>query len=286
MAVVRFGVNTFVWASPFSTDNALQLAAKASQFGFDVLEIACEQPELIDLSRVREALDANQLQAIVCGAFGADRDISSDDESIRHGAAMYIRWLIDAAVALNAPLVCGPMYSQTGKARLVPPDVRDTECRRAVEALKRLGDYAAERDVRLAIEPLNRFETDMVNTTEQAVQLIEDVGNPNVGLHLDTFHMHIEEKSSADAIRMAGPHVFHVHACENDRGVPGTGQVAWEAVAAALQEIRYDGAVVIESFTPEVRSIAQAVSLWRPIAPDQDTIARDGLRFLKQLFSR
>lgn len=177
------------------------------------------------------------------------------------------------------------MYSQTGKARLLPADIRDAERRRTVQALKELGDYAGERGVRLALEPLNRFETDMINTTEQALALIEEIGSPHVGLHLDTFHMHIEEKSSADAVRMAGRHVFHFHACENDRGIPGSGQVAWRAVADALRDIAYDGAVVIESFTPKVRSIAQAVSLWRPIAPDQDAIARDGLQFLKQLFT-
>lgn len=282
---MRFGVNTFVWESPFTTEVAPALAAKANQLGFDVLEIACEQPELIDVPRVRDIVSEHGLQVIVCGAFGPGRDVSSDSEAVRANAKDYIRWLIDAAFDLDSPLVCGPMYSQTGKARLMPADMRDTERRRTVEALKELGDYAGDRGVRLALEPLNRFETDMINTTEQALALIEEIGSPHVGLHLDTFHMHIEEKSSADAVRMAGRHVFHFHACENDRGIPGSGQVAWRAVADALRDIAYDGAVVIESFTPKVRSIAQAVSLWRPIAPDQDAIARDGLQFLKQLFT-
>lgn len=282
--IVQFGVNTFVWESPFTTETASALAAKASRLGFDVLELACEQPELIDVPRVREILASHRLQAIVCGAFGPGRDLSSDDETVRASAKEFVRWLIDAAAELGSPLVCGPMYSQTGKARLVSPDVRTAERRRAAEALTKLGDYAAKRGVRLAIEPLNRFETDMVNTTEQALALIEETGSSHIGVHLDTFHMHIEEKSSADAVRLAGRRLFHVHACENDRGVPGTGQIAWQAVADALRDIQYDGAVVIESFTPKVRSIAQAVSLWRPIAPDQDSIARDGLQFLKRLF--
>jgi len=135
----------------------------------------------------------------------------------------------------------------------------------------------------LAFEPLNRFETDMVNVVEQGLKLIDDVGEPNLGLHIDTFHMHLEEKDPAAAIREAGDRVFHVHACENDRGVPGTGQVNWEEIFKALREINYQGIVSIESFTPEVKSIARAVCIWRTIAPDQDSIARDGLEFLKSL---
>ncbi|MFA9403185.1 MAG: TIM barrel protein, partial [Anaerolineales bacterium] len=135
--------------------------------------------------------------------------------------------------------------------------------------------------IRLAFEPLNRFETDLINIVDQGLKLIDDVGAPNLGLHLDTFHMHLEEKNSATAIKDAGKRLFHFHACENDRGVPGTGQVDWGGVFQALVEIEYQGAVVIESFTPEVKSIARAVCIWREIAPDQDTIARDGLKFIK-----
>jgi D-psicose/D-tagatose/L-ribulose 3-epimerase len=143
--------------------------------------------------------------------------------------------------------------------------------------------YAAEREVRLAFEPLNRFETDLINVVDQGLKLIEDVGAPNLGFHLDTFHMHLEEKDSAAAVRKAGDRVFHVHACENDRGVPGTGQVDWNGVFRALREIEYQGHVVIESFTPEVKSIARAVCIWREIAPSQDAIAGEGLKFLQTL---
>lgn len=123
----------------------------------------------------------------------------------------------------------------------------------------------------------------MINTTEQALSYVNDVGHPNIGLHLDTFHMHLEERDAAAAIRQAGDRLFHFHACENDRGVPGFGQVQWQRIADGLRNSGYDGPVVIESFTPEVQSIARAACIWRPVAPDQDTIAREGLAFLKQL---
>ena len=282
---MRFGVNTFVWESPLTTARVEALADKAVQLGFDVLELACEDTALLDFPQVRDALAARGLEPVVCGAFGPGRDISSDDASARQGGFAYIRQLIDAAAVVGARIVCGPMYSQTGKARLLPDDARRAERRRAASALKELADYAAERGVRLALEPLNRFETDMINTVQQGMDFLAEVDHPAVGLHLDTFHMHIEEKSSADAVRLAGDRLFHFHACENDRGIPGTGQVAWKSIASALREIGYQGAVVIESFTPAVRSIAQAVCLWRPIAPDQDSIAREGLRFLRQLLA-
>lgn len=282
---MRFGVNTFIWESPLSTAHVGPLADKAAQLGCQVLELACEDPALIDFPRVRDVLAARGLEPIVCGAFGPGRDISSDDPANREGGIAYIRQLIDAAAVLGAGLVCGPMYSQTGKARLLPDEERRAERRRAAAALRELAGYAAERGVRLALEPLNRFETDMINTARQGMDFLAEVDHPAVGLHLDTFHMHIEEKNSADAVRLAGDRLYHFHACENDRGIPGTGQVAWEAIAAALKEIGYRGPVVIESFTPKVRTIAQAVCLWRPIAPDQDTIAREGLAFLRRLLA-
>jgi D-psicose/D-tagatose/L-ribulose 3-epimerase len=131
------------------------------------------------------------------------------------------------------------------------------------------------------MEPLNRFETDMMNVVSQGLQFIDETGMENVGLHLDSFHMHLEEKNSAQAIRQAGSSVFHFHACENDRGVPGTGQVWWTEIAQALREIDYQGPVVIESFTNQVKEIARSVCIWREIAPSQDAIAEQGLRFLK-----
>ena len=137
--------------------------------------------------------------------------------------------------------------------------------------------------MQLALEILNRFETDMLNTVAQGMDFIKDVGRDNVGLHLDTFHMHLEEKNSPAAIRLAGDRLFHFHACENDRGVPGTGQVNWNGIAQALKDIHYNHAIVIESFTPDVKEIAGAVRIWREIAPDQDTIAQQGLKFLHTL---
>ncbi|OGO10892.1 MAG: hypothetical protein A2Y53_04800 [Chloroflexi bacterium RBG_16_47_49] len=281
---MKFGVNSFVWVSPSTTEAVIALAPKVKSMGFDILEIACENPDLLDISSIKDALSANQLSAIICGVFGPDRNICSADPMIRVNACKYILWLIDAADQLGSPVVCGPMYSAVGKAHLEDGAAREKEWSLAASELGEMADAAAGKGIRLALEPLNRFETDMINTVSQGLAFIEDVGRANIGFHLDTFHMHLEEKSSADAIRLAGDKIFHFHACENDRGVPGTGQVHWQEIAAAIKSVKYQGPIVIESFTSQVKEIARAVSIWREIAPSQDAIAQQGLQFLRSLF--
>lgn len=282
---MKFGVNTFVWFSPCTTAAINDLAPKVKAMGFDILEISVENPALIDAKLANEILKKNQLEGIICGAFGPDRNICSGDPKIRENAKTYIRWLIDAAKAIESEVICGPMYSSVGKDHLEDSESRAKEWEMAVSGIREMADYGLERGVKLAFEPLNRFETDMINVVTQGNQFIDDVGRKNVGFHLDTFHMHLEEKSSAEAIRQAGDRIFHFHACENDRGVPGTGQVQWLGIAQALKEVGYKGPVVIESFTSQVKEIARAVCIWREIAPSQDAIAIQGLKFLKSLLA-
>jgi len=280
---VKFGVSTFVWVSPFTTAAARDLAPKVKAMGFDILEIACETPALIDAREVGKVVRDNGLDAIVCGAWGPDRDLANANPAPVKASKDYVRWLIDAAAELGSPTVCGPMYSGVGKAHLDEESARRAEWQRSVEGVREMAQAAADKGVRLALEPLNRFETDMINIVDQGMRFIDEVGQANVGLHLDTFHMHLEERNSAAAIRKASDRIFHFHACENDRGVPGVGQVHWKELAAALKDVRYAGPVVIESFTSEVKEIARAVNIWREIAPSQDAIASEGLKFLRSI---
>ena len=277
-----FGASTYLWVSPFG-DDALHLARHARELGFDVLEICIEQPSRVSAEAVSAAAEDAGVAVSVCGAFGPERDVSHEERSVRRSGLDYLRGCIDLAAAVGSPHVAGPMYSATGKARLLSPSEREQQRRWAVASLREAGEYAGERGVSLAIEPLNRFETDLVNTVAQGVELCERIGLANVGLLLDTFHMNIEERSLPKAIRLAGGRVFHVHACENDRGAPGTGHIDWTGVAVALGEIGYTGQVVIESFTPEIQEIARAVSLWRPLAESPDALATEGLAFLHDL---
>jgi D-psicose/D-tagatose/L-ribulose 3-epimerase len=279
---MKFGASTFIWVSPFS-NQTLNLIDKVKNIGFDYLEICIEDPETIDVTSIRNHLNEVGLQALVCGAFGPNRDISSDDESVRQQGVDYIKTCIDIAVQLGSPLVSGPMYSATGKTRLLSPEDKQKQWNLAAENMRIVADYAAEKGIKLAVEPLNRFETDFLNTVQQGLDFFALVDRENVGFLLDTFHMNLEEKDIAAAIKLAGNKIFNFHSCENDRGTPGTGHIPWNEVFQALKEISYDGPVVIESFTTEIKEIARAVSQWRPLAPSQDSLGKEGLQFLKKV---
>ena len=159
----------------------------------------------------------------------------------------------------------------------------DEEWKRCVDGLQELGRYSEEFKVRVAVEPLNRFETFFLNTAADALRLCEEVAHPNIGVLYDTFHANIEEKNQAAAIRLLGKHIFHVHTCENDRGIPGSGPIDWPGVIGALKEIGYDDWLVIESFGPGIKEIAAAACIWRDLAAQPDDIPAIGARNLRAL---
>lgn len=279
---MKIGVNTWVWTSPFTTKE-FDLIPKVKQMGFDVFEVALDDPALIDAALLRKMTEDNGLEVTVCGAFGPTRDISSEDPAIRKNGMDYLRDALRFAEAAGSSLVSGPLYAAVGRARLVPEAQKKREWAWCVDNMRELAGVAADAGVTVGVEPLNRFETDMVNLTEQAIALVDDVGSPVYKIHIDIFHANIEEKSIPDAIRLAGRRLGHFHACENDRGTPGTGHQDWIGIRDALNEVGYNGAVVIESFTPGAVEIAKAASIWRPLAPSQDELASGGVRFLRAL---
>ena len=279
---MKIGVNTFVWTSPFTTRD-FGLIPKIKSMGFDIIEVAVEDASLIDVPLLRETARDEGLAITICGAFGPSRDISSDDPAIRKNGAAYIAECLRLTEAVGSSLFAGPLYSAVGKTRMVSADQKAREREWCVENLRDLGKIASDAGVTIGIEPLNRFETDMINLVDQAIALIHEVGEPACKVHMDTFHANIEEKSIPDAIRRAGDLLGHFHACENDRGTPGTGSIDWIGVRDALREIGYAGPVVIESFTPGIVEIAKAAAVWRPLAPSQDELALQGGRFLREL---
>ena len=280
---MRIGASTFIWVSPFS-NRTLDLIDRVKAFGFDLIEICVEDPQTIDVAAIGARARSAGIGVTICGAFGPDRDVSSDDAAVRAAGLLYLRQCVDFAAALGSPFVSGPMYSAVGKTRLLEPSERRRQWNLAVTSLQEAAGHAAALGVRLAIEPLNRFETDLVNTVDQGVQMVRDIGAGNVGLLLDTFHMNIEEKDIPSAIQRAAGLIVEFHACSSDRGTPGEDHLPWPQIAAALARARYDGPLVIEAFTPEIREIAKAVSIWRPLAASQDDLARDGLAHLRAVF--
>ena len=279
---VKLGVSTWLWTSPFRTEDAASLFEKIASLGYEVVEIAVEDPSLIDSEKIYQELKKNGLQAIVCGAFGSSRDLTSDDEDLQKNALLYIQDCLNISNELGAKFFAGPMYSAVGKARMVPDVQRRTEWNRAVDNLGEVCEMAASKGLELALEPLNRFESDLINNVDDVLRLINDLNHPAAKICLDMFHMNIEEPDPGLAIRKAGDKLLHVQVSENYRGTPGTGNASWAAFYEALLAINYKGAVSIESFTPENKELAGAVCIWRNLAEDQDTFAREGHEFLKR----
>lgn len=279
---VTFGVSTWLWTSPFRTEHAKDLFAKIGGMGYDMVEIAVEDPGLIDTAAIKEELSRNNLQVAVCGAFGPGRDLTSDDTALQKEGMQYIKDCLHIARQLGAGFFAGPMYSAVGKARMVAQEQRRIEWDRAVQNLRIVCDMAADQGLELALEPLNRFESDIINNVQDLLKLIEDIGHPAARIGLDGFHMNIEEPDVEQAIVAAGDKLIHLQVSENYRGTPGSGQTNWQAYMKGLKKINYQGAVSIESFTPDNKELAGAVCIWRKLAPDQDTFAREGLAFLRQ----
>ena len=280
---MRFGLNTFLYTSPFTTDS-VKLLPKFKKWGFDTIEIPIEDPSHIDPAVVQAALEKNGLVCgSVCACMGPDRDLRGNAKQQKTGIK-YLKALIDQAVVLGNARVIGPVYSAVGRADAVAPDEYKKQWATVVKNLKEVCKHAEKKGIEICLEPLNRFETDFINTCDQGLKMIKAVKSKNLKLHLDTFHMNIEQKNQAEAILKAGKALGHFHACGSDRGTPGGDHIDWKPIVKALKEIGYEGDVVIESFTTDVKVIARAAAIWRKIEPKRDNIAVDGLAFLKKAF--
>jgi D-psicose/D-tagatose/L-ribulose 3-epimerase len=278
------GANTWIWVSPLSDERLARLAPWVRELGFDVIELQVESPGDWDPGRAAELLAEHGLGASLCAVMPPGRDLLGDDGEVA-STQDYLRHCVEVAQRIGSRAVGGPLYSAVGRTWLLDAGERPRTIERLAEALRPLADYAGERGVSLALEPLNRYETSLINTAEQGLEVVEAVDSPALGLLLDTYHMNIEEKSPSEAIRAAGSHLVHVHACGSDRGAPGADHLDWASIAEALREVAYGGAICIESFTSENKTIAVAASVWRPLAPSQDALASEGLDFLRTLLA-
>jgi D-psicose/D-tagatose/L-ribulose 3-epimerase len=275
------GANTWIWVSPPTDERLASLAPRVKAMGFDLIELPVESRGDWDPARTADLLGNLGLGASLCVAMGPDRDFVSTDAATVASTQDYLRYCIDAVATLGGNVVAGPIYAPVGRTGLL--DDRAGDIKRLVENLVPVVDYAGDRGVRLGIEPLNRFETSLINTAAQVIDVVDQIDSPACGVLLDTFHMNIEEKHPADAIRAVGSRLVHFHTCGVDRGTPGADHLDWQAISDALTDVGYDGALVIESFTSENKMIATAASIWRPLASSQDEIAAGGLAFLRGL---
>lgn len=252
--------------------------------GFDVVEIPVEAPELIDGKAVKMALKDNGLKPTVCGAFGPTKDLTSEDVSLHENCFRYVEQCFELCNLLDVDFLAGPMYSAVGKARMVSEEQRNMEWDLAVANLREVCEIAKRFGQSIALEPLNRFESDLVNTAADVMRLVTDIDQENAKVLLDGFHMTIEEKDIREAFNIVGDKLIHVQVSENHRGIPGTGLTPWKDFKLGLEDINYKGAMVIESFTPKIKELAGAVCIWKNLAESQDEFASEGIKFLKETF--
>lgn len=276
---MKFGVNMFIWTANFD-GSSLGLLPAVKAGGFDSFEVPIFRPREFAARDIRRGAEENGLEPTVCSVLLDGMNTIAADADVRRRTIAHWKDCIKAIADAGAHLLVGPLYAPVGWL----PGRRRTaeEWKWAVECFQALGDTLAAHDVSLAIEPLNRFETFFLNTTADGVKLCGEVNHPNVGLLIDTFHANIEEKDVAASYRLAAPYLKHVHTCENDRGTPGSGHVDWAGVFKALREIGYNRCLTIESFGFALGEISAAASIWRDLAPTPDSIAFDGVKFLKR----
>ena len=277
------GVNTWVWASPLSDDSLESIATTAAGMGFDALELPVESPGDWDPIRARDVMQRTGLAPFVGGAGAPGRDLIAADAGTIAATQAYLIHCISVASTLGAGIVAGPFTAHTGRAWRTTPDERVALVRELRETLRPVVDAAGEAGVAIAIEPLNRYETSLINTVEQGLDALAPLLGPSLGLALDSYHLNIEEKRPFDAIRAAGEHLVHVQVCGNDRGAVGDDHIDWSGFLDALDDVGYAGPLNFESFTAHNETIATAASIWRPLGESQDALAERTLAYLTGL---
>ena len=274
---MKFGANTLIWAMHFGPEH-FELLPRIKEAGLDGIEIPIFNPPAFPAAAIRGELAKYDLRCTTCTVIPRGLSLGDPDAGIRRSTREYVATVLKAAAEVGAELLVGPVYSPVGYFT----GVRRTgeEWNRAVESWQELRPTVAET-VPVAIEPLNRFETYFLNTIDDAARLCDAVNDPRIGILIDTFHANIEEKSIAAALQRAGRHLKHLHTCENDRGIPGSGNVDWPGFFQAVRDVGYDGWLTIESFGFSLGDIAAAASIWRDLAPTPESIAFEGVKFLR-----
>ncbi|HKJ90010.1 MAG TPA: sugar phosphate isomerase/epimerase family protein [Oceanipulchritudo sp.] len=274
---MKLGIHAYAWCSQWSNET-LDLIDRVQRLGMDFIEIPLMCLETFDAKAVKERLEKVGLDSVTSTVLLGETDITSEDPEIRRKGQAYLEACVRATHAIGGTSFSGVIYSQ--HVRTLPKRPTEEHWNWSADCLRPVAELGAELGVKIGLEPVNRYETFLVNTCEQALRLKDLIGHENVKVHLDTYHMNIEEKSFYEATKMAGTELIHYHLCENDRGIPGTGQVDWDGIFRALAEIGYEGCAALESFVDTTDNMSTWV--WRQLAPDGDTLLKEGTDFIRR----
>ena len=278
---LKMGVSSLLWTENFSADD-VGLFAKVKSVGFDVFEICVADPFDFPVTQVQKAAGDAGVELTTISVALDDRNPVSPDAASRQKAVDFLKRMIDINMGIGSKIVGGPNYAAWGY--ITGASRTDDEWKWAVDTIRKAAEYAKQQgDVVLAFEPINRFETYFINIAADALKFAQDVGQGNVGVHLDTFHMIREEKNIAGAVKACGDRLFYLHVCENDRGIPGTGLVPWKEFFTSLKDIDYKGILTIESFDPDFEEINRTCAIWRKFAESGEQLATEGLKNLKEI---
>jgi D-psicose/D-tagatose/L-ribulose 3-epimerase len=274
---MKYGINLYLWADDMH-DGLMPVLEELKEIGYDGVEVP-----IFDLDQAKwklwaKRLDDLGLERTANTVIAPEHNPLSADPAIREAAYQHMQAVVDCCAEVGSSILCGP--HQVALGVFTGKGATEEEWKRSIEHLRRVAEYAAGGGVVLAEEVVNRFELYHVNTLDQGIRLVDEVDHPNCRLHLDTFHAHIEEKNPAAAIRRAGNRIAHVHISENDRGVPGTGGVAWNATFSALRDIGYDEWLTVEAFGNFLPNLAAATKIWRPLFDSEEQLAAEAYAFL------
>jgi D-psicose/D-tagatose/L-ribulose 3-epimerase len=282
MGRFTYGLELLLWTEFVRKEN-MGLVEKAKGLGFDGVEIFLNEPDRFPVEETKKALEESGMEVSFAVCLGKDTNTISPDAGVRRAGVGFFKKCVDVAHAVAGP-GCGiGGVNYVGWGYFTGTSRTEQEWEWGTSCYREVARYAGAKGINLNIEPVNRFETFFINCAADAVQFCKDVGEPNVKVHLDTYHMIREEKDLYKAITGTGRYLGYFHACENERGVPGTGLVDWEIAYKALKDIGYKGWITIESFTPDIKSVASLTAIWRKHAPSADVLASEGLKNIRSV---
>lgn len=279
---MKYGFNLLLWTT-FVTEDDLPLLGLLKEIGYDGVEIPTGDGPRSHYKWLSPIIKEHGLEVTSIAMAMPDADPSSPDPTIRQAGLDRIKSRIECAHELGSPVLGGPLYAAHKTFRDEPPG--EDDMKRAADILALCCEDAEQAGLTMCLEPLNRFEIALINTTAQARQIVDMVGHPRLGIHYDTHHAHYEENRHEEAIEIAGDAVKHVHFSENHRGGLGTGLVDWNAVAGGLKAIGYDAWCTVEAFSMKVDGIRQAANLHRDAFASRDDVVRGALTFMRNLMA-